>query len=81
MRLLLLIALLCGCAASPPVPSRTDWVAVDAAIREAYWRANRCVEPNSAKCDALWLIREELEAVIQATRAQFAEEHKRICEP
>lgn len=76
-----ILLLLVGCATTPPAPTKVDWVAVDAAIREAYWRTNHCAEPNSAKCDALWLVREELEAILQATRAQFAEEHKRICEP
>lgn len=75
------LLLFIACASAPAKPEKVDWAAVDAAIKEAAWRTDHCVDANHAKCDALWLLREELEAIIKATRAQFEEEHKRACEP
>jgi hypothetical protein len=63
----LAILLLAACAAAPTKP---DWAAVDAVMRETRWRVDNCADPNSPKCDAAWTLRDELEALMAKLKDQ-----------
>lgn len=71
--------LLTACASAPA--KKVDWTAVDAVTREARWRTERCVEPNSVTCDALWFVKDEIAAIVEAVRRRDAGERERACAP
>ena len=66
----LAILLLIGCAAAPPKAEKIDWAAIDAVFQEARWRTDNCADPGSLKCDAAWVLREELGALMEKLKEQ-----------